>query len=416
MPSAAARLRSSRLATLALPRLPLLAVLVVTAVLAYRMMMVNTPSLDETTYLSAGHVIWHNWMHGGTDTRYPTYFSGAPGIYPVIAAVADAIGGLLAARLLSLVFVLVTICVLHATARRLFGARAAAWAVLAFGTLAGTQFLAAVATYNAMALMLMALAVWISIRYAQSDRLVPHAGLLLGAPILAAANATKYATALYDPVVIAVVALVVAARYGRRQGIRCATMYAAVLAALLAAAVAVGGDQYVTGIVSTTLSRPGGTATVAAVFDDAGRWVGALAALSGLAVAVAALGTWRRRIWNVATVSSLALVAVLSVAVVLAPVEQARIHTSISLQQHVTFGAWFAAMALGSLLARLSGRRIRAWWRWTPALAAMVALGVVGHQQAVTLYHGQPNAATLTASPPPPSDVMLVDRHPEAGP
>jgi hypothetical protein len=37
----------------------------------------------------------------------------------------------------------------------------------------------------------------------------------------------------------------------------------------------------------------------------------------------------------------------------LAPLEQAHIHTADSLQKHVDFGAWFAAMAAGYLLSKL---------------------------------------------------------------
>jgi 4-amino-4-deoxy-L-arabinose transferase-like glycosyltransferase len=72
-----------------------------------------------------------------------------------MAAVADTLGGLVAARLLSLLFMTGVTCFLWGTARRLVGNRAALVAVAAFATLAGTAFLGAFATYDALALLLL---------------------------------------------------------------------------------------------------------------------------------------------------------------------------------------------------------------------------------------------------------------------
>ena len=47
---------------------------------------------------------------------FPAYFSGAPVIYPPLAALADSVGGLAGARLLSLVFMLGATALLWATA------------------------------------------------------------------------------------------------------------------------------------------------------------------------------------------------------------------------------------------------------------------------------------------------------------
>jgi hypothetical protein len=387
-----------RLVALAIPRLPLLAVLLAVTVMSYRLLMSNTAFLDEATYMSAGHVEWQHLMHGGPPVRYSTYFSGSPAIYPLLVAAANALGGLALARLMSLACMLGAITLLYATANRLFDRRTAGWAVAVFATVEGTQFLAAFATYDAMSLMLMAFAVWISVRFAQSDRALPHAGILIGAPVLALANASKYATALFDPVVIAVVGLVVAGCYGRRQGARVAAMYGAVLAAMLCATVAVAGHSYEVGISSTTLNRAPGIDAIGRVLRDSVDWVGVIAAL-GLVAAVLAWRTARTsRTSSPAAWATFGLVVVLSLAVVLAPVEQARIHTVISLNKHVTFGAWFAAIAVGGLLARISGRRITALWRWVPVAALVAGLAVAGHAQAKQSYDDWPNSTQLTAS------------------
>ena len=55
---------------------------------------------------------------------------------------------------------------LWATTARLYGRRAALLASGLFATLAGTQFLGAFATFDAMALFLLALAAWLAVRAA----------------------------------------------------------------------------------------------------------------------------------------------------------------------------------------------------------------------------------------------------------
>ena len=45
------------------------------------------------------------------------------------------------------------------------------------------------------------------------------------------------------------------------------------------------------------------------------------------------------------------LPAILAAAALLVPAEQARLHTTVSLQKHVVFGAWFAAIAAGYAMA-----------------------------------------------------------------
>ena len=64
---------------------------------------------------------------------------------------------------------------LWATTARLYGRRAALLASGLFATLAGTQFLGAFATFDAMALFLLALAAWLAVR-AAARRPVPGAG------------------------------------------------------------------------------------------------------------------------------------------------------------------------------------------------------------------------------------------------
>ena len=187
-------------------RWPLLAVLIVQVALSLRLVWLNTAFQDEALYLRAGHLEWARWLHGTPIPDFPSYFSGAPVIYPPIGALADSVGGLAAARILSLCLMLGVTSLLWATTRRLYGQRAALLAAGLFATLAGTQFLGAFATFDAMALFLLALAAWLGVRSADCQWLARTVLLATTGVCLAAADAVKYATALFTPVELVVVA------------------------------------------------------------------------------------------------------------------------------------------------------------------------------------------------------------------
>src|SRR5215469_7547623 len=147
---------------------PLVAVLVVQAALSLRLVGADTAFEDEATYLWAGHLEWANWLHGTAIPPFSAYFSGAPVIYPPIGALADSLGGLTAARLLSLAFMLGATALLWGTARRLYGPRAAFFAAALFAVCGPTLHLGSFATYDAMAAFLVALAAWCVIRAGDS--------------------------------------------------------------------------------------------------------------------------------------------------------------------------------------------------------------------------------------------------------
>ena len=91
------------------------------------------------------------------------------------------------------------------------------------------------------------------------------------------------------------------------------------------------------------------------------------------------------------------LPAVLAAAALLVPAEQARLHTTVSLQKHVVFGAWFAAIAAGYAMARLSRVDPGRGWAAVMALpiAASTLFGSMG--QAASLYRVWPNAADVVS-------------------
>jgi Dolichyl-phosphate-mannose-protein mannosyltransferase len=359
---------------------PLLAVLAVQAALSASMVRSSTAFGDEALYLSAGHLEWSHWLHGTAIPAYQTWFSGAPVLYPPIGAIADSLGGLAAARLLSLVFMLGVTSLVWCTAIRLLAdKRAAFFAAALFAVLAPTLHLGSFATYDAAALLLLAAATWCAAGVrggGQATRWMIAAGILL-----ALANATKYATALYDPTVLLVVILSSWPDVGRQAALRRAALLAATAAALIAVLLGLGGSGYLTGISVTTTGRVDGTDTAGLVFADAWSWT----AVVLVPAVVAAVACAVRRRWPQAL-----LLSVLALSALLAPADQARIQTTTSLDKHVDFGAWFAAIAAGYLLNLLSRRRVVL----AAALAALIPVTAVGTAQAGAMIDW-PDAAGL---------------------
>jgi hypothetical protein len=358
---------------------PLLAVLAVQAALSASMVRSSTAFGDEALYLSAGHLEWSHWLHGTAIPGYQTWFSGAPVIYPPIGAIADSLGGLAAARLLSLIFMLGVTSLVWLTANRLLAdERAAFFAAALFAVLAPTLHLGSFATYDAAALLLLAAAAWCAagVRDGRPARWMVAAGVLL-----ALANATKYATALYDPVVLGVAFLSSWQELGWRPALRRAALAAGVAAVLIGALLALGGSGYLTGIRLTTTGRVDGDNGASLVFAQAWSWT---AVVLVPAVAGAVVCALRRR-WPQAL-----LLTVLALSALLAPADQARINTVTSLDKHVDFGAWFAAIAAGYLLGLLSRRRVAL----AAALAALLPVTAVGTAQARDMIDW-PEAAAL---------------------
>ena len=118
---------------------PLLPVLAVQTLLWPDFCWSNSAFQDEALYLRAGHLEWARLLHLAPVPDFPSYFSGAPVLYPPLGALADSVGGLAAGRLLSLCFMLGVTSLLWATSTRLYGQRAGLLAAALFATLAGTQ-------------------------------------------------------------------------------------------------------------------------------------------------------------------------------------------------------------------------------------------------------------------------------------
>jgi 4-amino-4-deoxy-L-arabinose transferase-like glycosyltransferase len=364
-------------------RWPLAVVLAVQAALSLRLVWSNTAFQDEGLYLRAGHLEWAHWLHSAPIPDFPSYFSGAPALYPPVGALADSIGGLAAARTLSLCFMLGVTSLLWATTARLYGKRAALLAAGLFATLAGTQFLGAFATYDAMALFLLALAAWLGIRAADCQFRVRTALLIAAGVTLAGADAVKYATALFTPVVLVVVALAAWRCRGGGAWLSAGLTAGCAWLVLILTAMAAGGRDYWLGIRTSTLDRPVSDVAVTTILQRAYVWTSLILVLAVLGAVLASRNEARAKF----------LPAVLAAAALLAPAAQARLHTMVGLQKHVVFGAWFAAIAAGYAMARMS--RVDPGRGWVAVMALPIAastlFGSMG--QAAALYKVWANSA-----------------------
>jgi len=389
---------------------PLAIILAIQAALSLRLVWKTTAFLDEALYLSVGHLELAHYLHHAPMPDVSYYLSGSPAIYPPLAAIADDVGGLTAARLLSLILMLLVTFLLHGVGRRLMGSRVAAFfAVALYAWLGPTQFLGALATFDVLALALLALATWLGVRAAEQRPPVMYAMVCAAGFSVMLADAAKYAAALFDPVVVAVVVLAIWRQRGRSAGMAACGAMVAAAGVPLVLGYSVAGSSFRQGVLVTTLDRPSGSDSVGSVLALSAHATGEIAVL---AVLGAFLCMFRLR-----SGPERALAWVLAGAEFLAPAEQARIHTLTSLYKHVDFGAWFACIVAGYLLGEWSSGLARAHAdgvRAAPtgaggrsgdrglalALSAIVALlgGVASAKTTGTEYAGWPNSRPIIAA------------------
>jgi Dolichyl-phosphate-mannose-protein mannosyltransferase len=361
---------------------------------ALSLRMHNTAFEDEALYIYVGHLEIAHWLHGSAlQGNYASYFSGAPVLYPPLAAAADSIGGLAAARAVSLIEMLATTSLLYSVSRQLFNERVALCAVIIFSVSEPTIFLGHLATYDASALLLLAFATWIVVRTAAFS----WPAYLLAAPVVAVAVATKYASLLFVPTIVVLAGLAAWPQRGRRAIVPPAALTAAI-AGLIGGALYLSGPNYRQGVSFTTLQRFEGTSSAFSLIWDSVQWGGLAAALAIIGAAayaarpftepgedIAPAGTRARRIL---------LGVVLAGSALLATAEQVRIHTLTSLWKHIGFGLFLAAPIAGVGLARVIGDHFR---RTQVGIAIWGAALVLGMSQANNLFNAWPNESIFVA-------------------
>ena len=260
--------------TTRISRLVLLGILCLQAVLSLRLH--NTAFEDESLYLYSGHMELEHLLHGSPlYGGFASYFSGSPVLYPVVAAALDQVGGLAAARALSLFEMLATTALLYSLTRRLFNERIGLCAAGFFAVTESAIFLGNFATFDASCLSLLACAAWIMVRTAGSRWPL----FLLAAPLAALAVAVKYAGLLFVPTIAVLPALAGWPERGRRV-LWYPLGFGAAVAGLLLVALRLGGHTYLTAIQGTTTSRAQGAVPAGTILREATEWGGVLFTLA----------------------------------------------------------------------------------------------------------------------------------------
>ncbi|HEU5354792.1 MAG TPA: glycosyltransferase family 39 protein [Actinocrinis sp.] len=369
----------------------LLAILCLQAFLSLRNS--NTAFEDEALYLYSGHLELAHLLNGQPIDNFAAYFSGAPVLYPIVGAIADQIGGVFAARLLSLAFMLGATCLVYLIGRRIFGVRSALCGAGLFGTTASAIFMGGFATYDAPCVFLLALAAWIVVRGSHSSW--PYYALAV-LPMLLAVG-TKYASLLFIPTVIALSCITAIPYHGWRWALLRPISLTAMIGSMAYGALKLAGPTYVHGIQQTTTARAQGGTSTQTLLTEIGKWgapVFAVAVVGGLYYVFRhrpevegrlRLGKWGRA----------ALVTLMLGTALLAPANQLRIHTDVALQKHIGFGLMFAAPLAGYGLVRLVGGH---FGRLQLGIGAAVVAFSFGMSQSHIMFRGWPDATRLVAT------------------
>ncbi|MEV7777261.1 glycosyltransferase family 39 protein [Kitasatospora sp. NPDC088351] len=366
----------------------LLAVLIVQAALSLRLLAAAHP--DEAATMVAGRQQLAHLLHGTAVTsdlvgRTP----GSPWLYPPLAGAAANANGIFGARVLSLCFALLTTVLLYSLTRRLFNERVAICSIAAYAVVQSTVVVGFYAAPEAPAVLLVALAAWITVFTARR----PVALVLLAAPAAALACAVAYASTLAMP---ALAALALATAWPHRR------LGPAALRALLLAA-GTAGALLPFGVLGTIAgwspARGQAGRTVGGILLDTVQWGGLFTVL-----AVAGTIAYVRREQmhespeNGGVTTTRAQRALLGTALtataLLVPAIHLALGSSGAMFRHLGFGMLLAAPLAGVGLTRLVGAHFR-----HPQLGILVwvALLALGLEQSALRYQNGPDSGRLLA-------------------
>ncbi len=364
---------------------PLTAICAVQAALSLSLVWSNTAFADEAQYLSSGQLEWAHWLHGAYVPPYLlSSFSGSPVIYPPVGALANSIGGLAGARILSLLFMLGATILLYLTASRLLD-RTAAVIAAALWALSEPAIRLAFATFDPLSVLLTALSAWLIVQAGYRYR--RGAFVAAAAAALALANATAYSGIIIDPVVITFAFLVWLPCMHRRQASLCTIWLAGILGVLFGLLMTISSSW--TGIMSTVISRSGSDhQSILLVLDDSWGYSGLIAVLAVIG-AITAFGVESRE--------RTALLALLGCTALVVPAAQFHEQTAWSLDKHLAYGIFFAAIAAGYGCSRLIrkltgvGRKLAASF----CVIAFIYPVATSWTSAWNVYHAWPNASSF---------------------
>lgn len=373
---------------------PLAILLPLQAVLSLSLIWSNTAFGDEALYLWAGRIELAKWLYGaslatGTDLNghsalnFQAYFSGAPQIYPPLGALADSIGGLAAARILSLVFMLIATVLLYYTAQQLFGKVPAIIACALWAVSEPCLKLGAFATYDAMAVCIICAGAMVATR-------VPgrYCGekVALASLLFAVGMIVTYSYIIYVPAVIAMATASWVPLMGRRLALSCAGWMVGATTLCFVGMTTV--LKLWPGLLFTVFNRKVAVHQgYLLVANGTWSWEGIVMCLSLLGI-LAAISARHR----------ITLLVILSASSLLVPLQQERLQTGTSLDKHLSMGIWLAAMGAGYGISYILRLRIPMRLALTCGCAAALIPAITGWDAAEWSFQGWNNSASLTGA------------------
>ena len=360
---------------------PLMAICAVQAALSLTLVWSNTAYTDEAAYLWVGRLELAHWLHGTSWPSVYAYrtFSGSPVLYPPLGALANSIGGLAGARILSLAFMLMATVLLYLTAYRLIGRTGALFAA-ALWALSEPALRLTFATIDPLSVLLTALSAWLIVQAGHRRRRGEF--VAAAAVALALANVSAYSGIVIDPLVIAFAFLAWRIRLPVQQSVSCTAWLA-------------GAWTLAFGLVMTASRSWPGISTVFAPNSSSYRSgasvLGEIWGYSALIISLAligALATLQAKDRNhVALLGGLCFAAFM--------VMQFHHQNPSTIDKHLAYGIWFAAIVAGYACSKFV--------RWLPGArkplaalcctAAFVYPAVASWQAAWQRYHSWPNSS-----------------------
>ena len=367
---------------------PVTAICAVQAGLSLTLVWSNTAYTDEANYLWVGRLEIAHWLHG---TSWPSAYAyrtlpGSPVLYPPLGALANGIGGLAGARILSLVFMLIATVLLYLTASRLIGRTGALFAA-ALWALSEPAMRLAFATLDPLSVFLTALSAWLIVRAGHRHRRGEY--VAAAALTLALANMTAYSGIVIDPVVIAFAFLAWRARMPVQQSLSCTAWLTGAWAVFFGLLMTASHSWL--GLLSTVfVPNTAGYQGISPILSEI--W-GYSALIIGLALigAIVTLQSEHRN--HIALIGGVCFGAFL--------VMQFHNQTPSTIDKHLAYGIWFAAIVAGYACSKFI--------RWLPGarrplLAALCCVAAFAYpaaanwQTAWQRYHAWPDASAFISA------------------
>ena len=353
-------------------------ILILSAALSLRLD--NSAFIDEALYINAGQDYVNHVLHGASVPAHGAYFSGVPVLYPVLAAGLDLVGGLHLVRLFSLLCLLITIVLVQDFTQIIFHSRRAGLlAGAAFALTGSVSFVGALGTFDALCILLLALAVWLGVKTTGKWSAV---GIGL---VLSLAVSVKYTGVVFVPVVVGLVSLCGAGAW-KRAALAAATFVATVAAVLFSF-----GETLLPGIEFTTSAR--------AALSPTSRWylLVLLVLNIGLLMVLALHGA--RRAFRRGRVA-VAIVGLLLSGAAALPAAQLRLGEAVSFDKHTAYAALFLAPLAGVGLAAMS----RGAFKLAPVGLVLLLAMTAAVSRSATLYAGwaplEPVLSAMGNTPP----------------